>query len=171
MWFDQVVKWIKDVSSGRFEIKFFFVLQFGLDIDFLIQICSGGVDFFNIVGFVFLIVVFVVGIVNVGFVFIDYGQVWSVMDGDFGKLIVVQIEKIGVLVMVKFVDNMFWQIFLFIKLIKMLVDFVGYWICVLVLLIFILLFKLFGVNLMLINFNELYMVLQIYLVDGQENGW
>lgn len=167
---DQAVKRIREASGGRLEIKFFPASQLGSDTDLLTQIRSGGVDFLNIAGSVLSTVAPIAGIANVGFAFSDYGQVWSAMDGDLGKLIASQIEKTGALVMAKPADNTFRQISSFTKPIKTPADLAGYRIRVPVSPIFTSLFKSLGANPTSINFNELYTALQTHLVDGQENG-
>lgn len=167
---DQATKRIREASGGRLQIKFFPASQLGSDTDLLTQIRSGGVDFLNIAGSVLSTVAPAAGIANVGFAFSNYGQVWSAMDGDLGKLIATQIEKTGALVMAKPADNTFRQISSFTKPIKTPADLAGYRIRVPVSPIFTSLFKSLGANPTSINFNELYTALQTHLVDGQENG-
>ena len=50
------------------------------------------------------------GIVNTGFAFTDYDQVWRAMDGPLGKYVRAQIEKVGLMTMSKPWDNGFRQI-------------------------------------------------------------
>src|SRR5215475_9761878 len=88
---------IKEATSGRVEINLFPANQLGSDTDLLGQIRNGAVDFLNIATSVLATLVPGAGIVNTGFAFASYDQVWKAMDGDLGAYVKKEIEKVGVI--------------------------------------------------------------------------
>lgn len=98
---------IRTATGGRLEIRLFPANQLGSDTDLLSQVRSGGVEFFNQASVVLSTLVPAAGIVNTGFAFSDYDQVWKAMDGPLGAYVRAQIEKIGLLTMSKPWDNGF----------------------------------------------------------------
>ncbi|MBN9115854.1 MAG: TRAP transporter substrate-binding protein DctP, partial [Pandoraea sp.] len=72
---------IRNATDGRLEIKLFPSNQLGSDTDLMSQIRNGGVEFFNQASVVLSTLVPAAGIVNAGFAFHDYNEVWKAMDG------------------------------------------------------------------------------------------
>ena len=167
---EQATTRIREASGGRLDIRFFPASQLGSDTDLLTQVRSGGLDFLNLAGSVISSLAPVAAIINVGFAFSDYEQVWRGVDGALGALVRAQIEKTGLLVVAKASDNGFRQITSSQKPIRTAEDLGGYRIRVPVSPIFTSLFTALGASPTSINFNELYSALQTHLVDGQENG-
>lgn len=160
---------ILEASGGRLEIKVFPSNQLGSDTDLLSQIRNGGVEFINMAASILSTIVPAAGIANTGFAFPDYDHVWKAMDGDLGKYIRAQIEKVGMLTMSRPWDNGFRQITSSTKPIRTPDDLHGFKIRVPVAPMMISLFRSLQAGPTPINFNELYSALQTHLVDGQEN--
>ncbi len=109
---------IRNATNGRLDIKLFPANQLGSDTDLLSQVRSGGVEFFNQASVVLSTLVPAAGIVNTGFAFHDYNEVWKAMDGPLGTYVRAQIEKVGLLTMSKPWDNGFRNVTTSTKAIK-----------------------------------------------------
>ncbi|WP_370551250.1 TRAP transporter substrate-binding protein [Glaciimonas sp. PAMC28666] len=160
---------IREGSNGRMSIKLFPANQLGSDTDLLAQIRNGGVEFFNIAASILATLVPAAGIVNTGFAFSNYDEVWKAMDGDLGKYIYAQVEKVGVLNMSRSWNNGFRQITSSTKPIRTPEDLRGMKLRVPAAPILTSLFQSLGAGPTPINFNEVYSSLQTKLVEGQEN--
>src|ERR1700712_988757 len=160
---------IKEATKGRLEIRLFPANQLGSDTDLLAQVRNGGVEFFNQASSVLSTLVPAAGIVNTGFAFNDYDQVWKAMDGGLGKYVRAQIEKVGLMTMSKPWDNGFRQITTSTKPINSPDDLKGLKLRVPAAPMLSTLFTALGASPTPINFNEVYSALQTKLVEGQEN--
>lgn len=160
---------IRAATSGRLEIRLFPANQLGSDTDLLAQIRNGGVEFFNEASSVLSTLVPAAGIVNTGFAFSGYDQVWKAMDGGLGKYVRGQVEKVGLLTMSKPWDNGFRQVTTSTKPINSPDDLRGLKLRVPAAPMLTSLFQALGAGATPINFNEVYSALQTKLVEGQEN--
>jgi TRAP-type transport system periplasmic protein len=160
---------IREQTNGRLDIQVFPSSQLGSDTDMLSQVRSGALEFYSQSGLVLANIVPAAGINGVGFAFKDYSAVWSAMDGELGVFVRGEIEKAGLVPMIKMWDNGFRQITSSNKPIRTPADLGGFKIRVPVSSIWISLFKAFGASPASINFSELYSALQTKIVDGQEN--
>lgn len=160
---------IKEATSGRVEINLFPANQLGSDTDLLGQIRNGAVDYLNIGSSVLATLVPAVGIVNTGFAFTSYDEVWKAMDGDLGKFVKTEIENVGVLQVGKSWDNGFRQLTSSTREIKTPEDLKGFKMRVPAAPILTGLFQALGAGPTPINFNEVYSALQTKVVEGQEN--
>jgi len=160
---------IKEATNGRVDIKLFPANQLGSDTDLLAQVRNGGVEFFNIAASILATLVPAAGIVNTGFAFSSYDEVWKAMDGDLGKYIFSQIDKVGVMSMSRSWNNGFRQITSGAKPIRTPDDLRGMKLRVPAAPILTSLFQSLGAGPTPINFNEVYSSLQTKLVEGQEN--
>lgn len=160
---------IRIATGGRLEIRLFPANQLGSDTDLLSQVRSGGVEFFNQASVVLSTLVPAAGIVNSGFAFSDYDQVWKAMDGPLGAYVRAQIEKIGLLTMSKPWDNGFRNVTTSTKPVRTPDDLRGLKLRVPAAPMLSSLFTALGSSPTPINFNELYSALQTKLVEGQEN--
>lgn len=165
----EAVDRIKAATNGRLEIRLFPANQLGSDTDLLAQVRNGGVEFFNQASSVLSTLVPAAGIVNTGFAFTDYDQVWKAMDGPLGKYVRGQIEKVGLLTMSKPWDNGFRQITTSTRPIHTPDDLRGLKLRVPSAPMLSTLFTALGASPTPINFNEVYSALQTRLVEGQEN--
>lgn len=157
-------------TGGRLSIKLFPNNQLGSDTDLISQVRAGGVEFLNVSNSVLSTLVPAAALVNVGFAFTSYDQVWKGVDGELGSYITAQIEKSGIQVIAPFADNGFRQITSSERAIRGPEDLKGFHIRVPVSPIFTGLFQALGAAPTSINFNEVYTALQTKLVGGQENG-
>jgi TRAP-type transport system periplasmic protein len=160
---------IRSATGGRLEIRLFPANQLGSDTDLLSQVRSGGVEFFNQASVVLSTLVPAAGIVNTGFAFADYDQVWKAMDGPLGVYVRAQIEKVGLLTMSKPWDNGFRHVTTSTKPVRTPEDLRGLKLRVPAAPMLSSLFTALGASPAPINFNELYSALQTKLVEGQEN--
>jgi len=160
---------IKEATGGRVEINLFPANQLGSDTDLLGQIRNGAVDYLNIAASVLATLVPNAGIVNTGFAFASYDEVWKAMDGDLGKFVKGEIENIGVLQVGKSWDNGFRQLTSSTREIKSPDDLKGFKMRVPAAPILTSLFQALGAGPTPINFNEVYSALQTKVVEGQEN--
>ncbi|HXD39661.1 MAG TPA: TRAP transporter substrate-binding protein [Ramlibacter sp.] len=160
---------IRSATNGRLEIKLFPANQLGSDTDLLSQIRNGGVEFFNQASVVLSTLVPAAGIINTGFAFHDYNEVWKAMDGPLGAYVRAQIEKVGLLTMSKPWDNGFRHVTTSTKPIKAPDDLKGMKLRVPAAPMLSSLFTALGASPTPINFNEVYSALQTKLVEGQEN--
>ncbi len=160
---------IRDATGGRMEIKLFPANQLGSDTDLLSQIRNGGVEFFNQASTVLSTLVPAAGIINTGFAFHDYNEVWKAMDGPLGAYVRAQIEKVGLLTMSKAWDNGFRNVTTSTKPVKTPDDLKGMKLRVPAAPMLSSLFTALGASPTPINFNEVYSALQTKLVEGQEN--
>jgi tripartite ATP-independent transporter DctP family solute receptor len=160
---------IREATGGRLEIKLFPANQLGSDTDLLSQIRNGGVEFFNQASTVLSTLVPAAGIINTGFAFHDYNEVWKAMDGPLGAYVRAQIEKVGLLTMSKAWDNGFRNVTTSTKPVKTPDDLKGMKLRVPAAPMLSSLFTALGASPTPINFNEVYSALQTKLVEGQEN--
>jgi tripartite ATP-independent transporter DctP family solute receptor len=152
------------------SIKLFPNNQLGSDTDQISQLRAGGLDFLNVAGSVLSTLAPATALVNVGFAFANYEQVYRAVDGQLGQYIAAQIDKTGIVLIAPLGDNGFRQITSSEKQIKGPDDLKGFHIRVPVSPIFTSLFQALGASPTSINFNEVYTALQTKLVGGQENG-
>src|ERR1700676_4962662 len=106
----EAIERIKDATGGRVEINLFPANQLGSDTDLLGQIRNGAVDYLNIASSVLATLVPSARIVNTGFAFASYDEVWKAMDGDLGKFVKGEIENVGGLQGGKSGDKVFRQL-------------------------------------------------------------
>lgn len=165
----EAIDHIKEATSGRVEINLFPANQLGSDTDLLGQIRNGAVDYLNIGSSVLATLVPAVGIVNTGFAFTSYDEVWKALDGDLGKFVKTEIENVGVLQVGKSWDNGFRQLTSSTREIKTPEDLKGFKMRVPAAPILTGLFQALGAGPTPINFNEVYSALQTKVVEGQEN--
>ena len=161
---------IKAATGGRVAMTLFPNNQLGSDTDQISQLRAGGIDFLNVAGSVLSTLVPAAALVNVGFAFTSYEQVYQAVDGALGQYIAAQVEKAGILLVAPLGDNGFRQITAADTVIKRPEDLNGFHIRVPVSPIFTSLFQALGASPTSINFNEVYTALQTRLVGGQENG-
>jgi tripartite ATP-independent transporter DctP family solute receptor len=165
----QAIDRIREATHGRMEIRLFPANQLGSDVDLLAQVRNGGVEFFNEAASVLSTLVPAAGLVNVGFAFKNYDEVWKAVDGKLGAYVQSQVEKSGLLVMSRAWDNGFRQITTSTRPIRTPADLHGLKLRVPPSPMLTTLFQALGAGATPIAFNELYSALQTKLVEGQEN--
>lgn len=160
---------IKEASGGRLEVNLYPANQLGSDTDLISQVRVGAVDAVNIASSVLATRVPIAGIVNTGFAFSSYDQVWKAMDGSLGDHIRKDIEKAGFVTLSKPWDNGFRQLTSSTREIRTPDDLKSFKIRVPAAPILTSLFQALGAGPTPINFNEVYTALQTKVVEGQEN--
>jgi tripartite ATP-independent transporter DctP family solute receptor len=160
---------IREATGGRFDIKLFPANQLGSDTDLLAQVRNGSVEFFNLSTSILATYVPVAGILNTGFAFRDYDNVWQAADGDLGAYVRAQIAKTPIMTVSRPWDNGFRHITSSTRDIKTPDDLKGFKIRVPPAPMLTSLFKALDAGPAPINFNELYSALQTKVVEGQEN--
>ena len=165
----EAISRIKTATGGRVEINLFPANQLGSDTDLLGQIRNGAVDYVNMGASVLATLVPRAGIVNTGFAFASYNEVWKAMDGDLGKFVESEIENVGILQVGKCWDNGFRQLTSSTREIKTPEDLKGFKMRVPAAPILTSLFQALGAGPTPINFNEVYSALQTKVVEGLEN--
>jgi TRAP-type transport system periplasmic protein len=160
---------IRTATNGRLEIRLFPANQLGSDVDLLAQVRNGGVEFFNEAASVLATLVPAAAIVNTGFAFRNYDEVWTAVDGKLGAYVRAQVEKAGLLTMSRAWDNGFREITTSNRPIHTPADLRGLKLRVPAAPMLTSLFQALGAGATPINFNEVYSALQTKLVDGQEN--
>ncbi len=160
---------IREASDGRLDMKLFPANQLGSDTDLLSQVRNGGVEFFNLATSILNTLVPAAGLVNIGFAFSSYDEVWQAVDGALGQYIAAQIAKVGLVSVTNLWDNGFRQITSSTREILAPADLKSFKIRVPPAPILTSLFQSLGASPTPINFNELYSALQTKIVEGQEN--
>lgn len=160
---------IREASNGRLDMKLFPANQLGSDTDLLSQVRNGGVEFFNLATSILNTLVPAAGLVNIGFAFKDYDDVWKAVDGQLGQYIAGQIAKVGLVSVTPLWNNGFRQITSSTREILTPDDLKGFKMRVPPAPILTSLFQDIGASPTPINFNELYSALQTKIVEGQEN--
>ncbi|MGE5668483.1 MAG: TRAP transporter substrate-binding protein [Betaproteobacteria bacterium] len=160
---------IRTATNGRLEIRLFPANQLGSDVDLLAQVRNGGVEFFNEAASVLATLVPAAAIVNTGFAFRNYDEVWTAVDGKLGAYVRAQVERTGLLTMSRAWDNGFREITTSNRPIHTPADLHGLKLRVPPAPMLTSLFQALGAGATPINFNEVYSALQTKLVDGQEN--
>ncbi|MFC7400452.1 TRAP transporter substrate-binding protein [Chelatococcus sp. GCM10030263] len=160
---------IKKDSDGRMEIDVLPNSQLGGDSDLLAQVRSGAIQMFSTGGLILSTLVPVASINGMGFVFKDYGAVWSAMDGDLGKVVRTGFEKAGLFAFERMWDNGFREITTKARAINGPEDLKNFKIRVPISQLYVSLFSALGAAPTSINLAEVYTALQTGVVDGQEN--
>ena len=160
---------IREVTSGRVDIKLFPANQLGSDTDLLSQVRSGAVDFFNLSSLILATFVPLSGITSLGFAFKSYDEVWKAMDGELGDHIRSEIAKTPIFTASRVWDNGFRHITSSTREIRGPADLKGFKLRVPPAPPLTSLFKALDAAPSPINFNEVYTALQTKVVEGQEN--
>ena len=166
----EAIKRIQEATGGRLEIKLFPANQLGSDTDLISQVRNGGVELLNTSASIVATLVPLSGMLNLGFAFTDFDQIWKAMDGAFGDMVRADIVKSGLIPVKKIGNNGFRQVTSSGRKIKTPDDLKGFKIRVPVAPLLTSLFEAFGASPAPINFNEVYTSLQTKIVDGQENA-
>ena len=166
----EAIKRIQEATGGRLKISLFPSNQLGSDTDLIAQVRSGGVELLNTSASIVATLVPLSGMVNLGFAFTDFDQIWKAMDGEFGDLLRAQVVKAGIVPIRKIGNNGFRQVTSSGRKIKTPDDLKGFKIRVPVAPLLTSLFQALGASPTPINFNEVYTSLQTKIVDGQENA-
>jgi TRAP-type transport system periplasmic protein len=164
------VKQIREATHGAVAIRLFPNSELGADPDLITQLRDGGVDLINMGNDVLTTLVPAVAILNLGYAFTRYAQVWQAVDGGLGDSLRAQIAAKGLLWIGRSWDNGFRQVTSATKPITDVASLSGFKIRVPSAPMLTSLFQGLNASPTPINFNELYSALQTRLVDGEENA-
>jgi len=156
-------------TKGQVAISLFPNNQLGSDTDMMTQLRSGALEFATMPGTVMSTLIPTASLTGVGFAFTDYDKVWAAMDGEVGKFIRGNIEKVGLVPFEAVWDNGFRQITSSTRPIKTPEDLANFKIRVPVVPLWVAMFSALGAAPVSIALNEAYSALQTKIADGQEN--
>lgn len=156
-------------TKGQVAINLFPNNQLGSDTDMMTQLRSGAIELATMPGTVLSTLIPTASLTGVGFAFTDYDKVWTAMDGEVGKFIRGNIEKVGLVPFETVWDNGFRQITSSTHPIKTPQDLTNFKIRVPVVPLWVAMFSAFGASPVSIPLNEAYSALQTKIADGQEN--
>lgn len=157
--------------NGSVLVEVFGFNQLGLVVEYVQQVCDGLLQVMLMLIGVFVSYYLCVDVLNLLFVFNGNVVIYEVFDGDFGKVLVVDIEvEFGDVVVLGFLDmgGFFVVMNLQCEIVNF-VDFDGIWICIMMLLFYQMIVKVLGVEVYLLFWGEVYFGLQIGVIDGQMN--
>jgi tripartite ATP-independent transporter DctP family solute receptor len=156
-------------TNGQVAISLFPNNQLGSDTDMMTQLRSGALELATMPGTVMSTLIPTASLTGVGFAFTDYDKVWAAMDGEVGKFIRGNIEKVGLVPFEAVWDNGFRQITSSTRPIKTPEDLANFKIRVPVVPLWVAMFSALGAAPVSIPLNEAYSALQTKIADGQEN--
>jgi TRAP-type transport system periplasmic protein len=165
----EAIEAITAETSGKVTINLFPNNQLGSDTDMMTQLRSGALELATMPGTVMSTLIPTASLTGVGFAFTDYDKVWAAMDGEVGKYIRGNIEKVGLTPFEAVWDNGFRQITSSTRPIKAPEDLANFKIRVPVVPLWVAMFSAFGAAPVSIPLNEAYSALQTKIADGQEN--
>src|ERR1700722_5711773 len=156
-------------TKGQVAINLFPNNQLGSDTDMMTQLRSGALELATMPGTVMSTLIPTASLTGVGFAFTNYDKVWAAMDGEVGKFIRGNIEKVGLIPFEAVWDNGFRQITSSTHPIKTPEDLVNFKIRVPVVPLWVAMFSALGAAPVSIPLNEAYSALQTKIAHGQEN--
>ena len=165
----EAIEAINAETKGQVAISLFPNNQLGSDSDMMSQLRSGALELATMPSTVLSTLIPTASLTGVGFAFTDYDKVWAAMDGEFGKFIRRNIEKVGLVPFEAVWDNGFRQITSSTHPIKAPEDLANFKIRVPVVPLWVAMFSAFGAAPVSIPLNEAYSALQTKIADGQEN--
>ena len=165
----EAIEAIAAETSGKVTINLFPNNQLGSDTDMMTQLRSGALELATMPGTVMSTLIPTASLTGVGFAFTNYDKVWAAMDGEVGKFIRGNIEKVGLAPFEAVWDNGFRQITSSTRPIKTPEDLANFKIRVPVVPLWVAMFSAFGAAPVSIPLNEAYSALQTKIADGQEN--
>jgi tripartite ATP-independent transporter DctP family solute receptor len=160
---------ITEETKGQVAINLFPNNQLGSDTDMMTQLRSGALELATMPGTVLSTLIPTASLTGVGFAFTSYDKVWAAMDGEVGKFIRGNIQKVGLVPFEAVWDNGFRQITSSTHPIKTPEDLANFKIRVPVVPLWVAMFSAFGAAPVSIPLNEAYSALQTKIADGQEN--
>jgi TRAP-type transport system periplasmic protein len=165
----EAVEAINADTKGQVAISLFPNNQLGSDSDMMSQLRSSALELATMPSTVLSTLIPTASLTGVGFAFIDYDKVWAAMDGEVGKFISRNIEKVGLVPFEAVWDNGFRQITSSTHPIKAPEDLANFKIRVPVVPLWVAMFSAFGAAPVSIPLSEAYSALQTKIADGQEN--
>lgn len=157
-----------DKLGGKLKVQGFWGNVFGGDLQVIQVFCFGIQEMVVILSLLLIGILLDFGVFDLFFFFVNEKEVDVVFDGSFGKYIDVKFEFVGFVNLVYW-ENGFCNFINLCCLVEKWEDFKGFKVCVMQNNVFFDIFKILGVNVVLMVFGEVFMVLEIKVIDGQEN--
>jgi len=164
----EAAKKIGEESGGRLVVQVFPNSQLGSDSQMLAQLRSGALELMMLGDNILGQVVPAASIASLPFAFDGYKELWAAMDGELGRYIHGQVEKIGLLVFARGMDLGFRHVITSSRAIHSADDMKGLKLRVPEAPIQVSFFKALGASPTPLNISELYTGLQTHLVEGAE---
>lgn len=162
--------YLLEKMDGWLSVKFYLGGQFGLEGSMFEIVMFGGFDMICIFVVVLNNIVLLIKLFSLFFLFCFIVYQCEVVDGEIGEVIFELFEDFGLRGLVIYdIGGCGFYIMECIILYFLVLD--GMKICVLNLDIFLVMMWVFGVNLMLMNFSEVYQGLVQNVIEGVENNW
>lgn len=168
--FQAVLAAIATQTEGRLAVEVYPNSVLGGDTEMLAELRSGALEFYAAPTGSLSTFVPASGIVNVGFAFRDYTEVWPALDGRLGGYVRAEIEKAGLVVVGPAIDNGFRQLTTRNHPVRRVEDVAGLKIRVPVSPLHISLWRALGAAPGGMNFNEVYSALESGVYDAEENA-
>ncbi|MBN8956915.1 MAG: TRAP transporter substrate-binding protein [Rhizobiales bacterium] len=168
VWSLEAAKKIRDESGGRLIVQVYPNNQLGGDTQMLAQLRSGALELMQLSDNILANIVPAANLTNIPFSFNSEQDVWTAMDGELGRYVHAQIEKIGLHPFEKGWDAGLRHVFTSGKPVHNVEDIKGLKLRVPAAPLQVTFFKAIGSSPTPINNNELYSALQTHLVDGAE---
>ena len=165
----EAIEAIGTETNGQLAISLFPNNQLGSDTDMMTQLRSGALELATMPGTVLSTLIPTASLTGVGFAFTNYDKVWAAMDGEVGKFIRGNIEKVGLVPFEAVWDNGFRQITSSTRPINTPDDLKNFKIRVPVVPLWVSMFSALGAAPVSIPLNEAYSALQTKIADGEEN--
>jgi tripartite ATP-independent transporter DctP family solute receptor len=165
----EAIEAIAAETNGQVAISLFPNNQLGSDTDMMTQLRSGALELATMPGTVLSTLIPTASLTGVGFAFTNYDKVWAAMDGEVGKFIRANIEKVGLVPFEAVWDNGFRQITSSTHPINTPDDLKNFKIRVPVVPLWVSMFSALGAAPVSIPLSEAYSALQTKIADGQEN--
>src|ERR1700744_3129752 len=165
----EAIEAIAEETKGQVAISLFPNNQLGRDTDMMTQLRSGALELATMPGTVMSTLIPTASLTGVGFAFTSYDKVWAAMDGEVGKFIRTNIEKVGLVPFEAMWDNGFRQIPSRTKPINTPDDLKNFKIRVPVVPLWVALFSALGAAPVSIPLSDAYSALQTKIAEGEEN--
>ncbi len=157
-------------SNGRIHLQTYPSSQLGGDVDMVMEVHSGALDFQMAGGSMISNVVPVAGIFSVGFDFKNYDQVWKVVDGELGAIVRQTLDDNGFYCHPVSLDNGFRQLTTTKRKVMNVGDVKGLKLRLPIGPVWTSLWSNLGSAPTSIDLSELYTALQTGVVEGSEGG-
>ncbi len=157
-------------SNGRIHLQTYPSSQLGGDVDMVMEVHSGALDFQMAGGSMISNVVPIAGVFSVGFAFKNYDQVWKAVDGELGATVRQTLDQSGFYAHPVSMDNGFRQLTTTNRKVMNVGDVKGLKLRVPIGAVWTSLWASLGAAPTTIDLSELYTGLQTGIVEGSEGG-
>jgi len=161
---------LHEKTGGKLAIEVYPNSVLGGDTEMLAELRAGALELYAAPTGSLSTFVPASGIVNVGFAFNGYDQVWPALDGSLGAYVRAEVEKMGLVVVGPAIDNGFRELTTHNHPVHRVEDVAGLKIRVPVSPLHVSLWRALGAAPGSMNFNEVYSALESGVYDAEENA-